>query len=116
MSTPRIRGFDNPDQIREYMDDLDDGSVSESPQDRAIRREIARLRAQIEDLRIRVGEMHAFDTDQPYSAGSKRQPLSTIVLGIVAGQVLRRLGLGWAGAIVTPYLVSRMSRTIWRPA
>lgn len=52
----KARGFDSPEQLREHLEELDDTPDQNSPQDRRLRQEIASLRAQLKDLKIRVDE------------------------------------------------------------
>ncbi|THV12508.1 hypothetical protein [Rhizobium rhizophilum] len=84
----KVRGFDSPEQLREHLEELDDTPDQESPQDRRLRQEIASLRAQLEDLKLRVEEGWSEDehheqlTVGPSSLSSLILPV-TAVLGLV---------------------------------
>jgi hypothetical protein len=79
----KARGFDSPEQLREHLEELDDTPDQNSPQDRRLRQEIASLRAQLEDLKIRVEEgwPEAEGRQQP---AVRPSPLSSPVLPLSA--------------------------------
>ncbi|SMC73209.1 hypothetical protein [Rhizobium sp. RU36D] len=116
MSNTRIKGFDGPGQVREYLDDLDDGQSTETPQDRAIRREIAVLRGKIEDLRIRLEEMEDVEVPAPRRSNLWLRNLSVVALTFVVGQFARRMGLGRMGALATPFIAARLHKHLWPAA
>jgi hypothetical protein len=117
MSTIKTKGFDSPEQVREYLEELDDVPSKEPPRDRSIQREIAVLRGKIEDLKIRVEEMQEEDDERtaPQSHGWLRAA-SAIALTFVVGHFARRIGLGRAGALATPLVVARLTRRMWPTA
>ncbi len=79
----KARGFDSPEQLREHLEELDDTPDQNSPQDRRLRQQIASLRAQLEDLKIRVEEgwPEAEVRQQP---AARPSPLSSPVLPLTA--------------------------------
>ncbi len=79
----KARGFDSPEQLREHLEELDDTPDQDSPQDRRLRQEIASLRAQLEDLKIRVEEgwPEAEGRQQP---AARLSSLSSPVLSLTA--------------------------------
>lgn len=79
----KARGFDSPEQLREHLEEIDDTPDQDPPQDRRLRQEIASLRAQLEDLKIRVEEgwPEAEGRQQP---AARPSPLSSPVLPLTA--------------------------------
>jgi hypothetical protein len=79
----KARGFDSPEQLREHLEELDDNNDRNARQNRQLRREIASLRAQLEDLKIRVEEgwTEAEDRQQP---AARPSPLSSPILLVTA--------------------------------
>jgi hypothetical protein len=79
----KARGFDSPEQLREHLEELDDTPDQNSPQDRRLRQEIASLRAQLEDFKIRVEEgwPEAEGRQQP---AARLSSLSSPVLSLTA--------------------------------
>lgn len=83
----KARGFDSPEQLREHLEEIDDTPDQDSPQDRRLRQEFASLRAQLEDLKIRVEEgwPQAEGRQQPAARPSS---LSSPVLPLTAALAL----------------------------
>ncbi|MDH4442695.1 MAG: hypothetical protein QE284_20205 [Rhizobium sp.] len=79
----KARGFDSPEQLREHLEELDDINVRDARQDRQLRREIASLLAQLEDLKIRVEERWTEAEDHQQSA-ARPSPLSSPILLVTA--------------------------------
>lgn len=79
----KARGFDSPEQLREHLEELDDTPGQNSPQDRRLRREIAFLHAQLEDLKIRVEEGWP-EADGRQQPAARPSPLSSPVLSLTA--------------------------------
>jgi hypothetical protein len=80
MTTIRAHGFDNPAQLREYLDELDDEMTARDAGDEAttdydpssalreigwLRKEVADLRAELDFLDMQVRAAPAEDLDTP---------------------------------------------------
>ncbi len=59
MMNIKARGFESQDELREVLEEIADTETKTSPANRQVQREVASLRARLEDLRIRVGEIVA---------------------------------------------------------
>jgi hypothetical protein len=90
----KARGFESQNQLRELLEDVEDTDTVTTPEDRQAMRMIASLRAGIEDLSIRLGEMWTDDTRGDGKEEGRRPPrhvpqaVVTVASGAVAGFLL----------------------------
>lgn len=89
----KVRGFDSHEELREYLEEIDETPAA-SPQDRRLRQETASLKVQLEDLKIRVEEGWSDAGDQARPVG-RRSPFLLPVLPVVAVVGLALILLSW---------------------
>jgi len=84
----KARGFESQDELREVLEEIADTETKTSPENRQVQREVASLRARLEDLRIRVGEIVAenrFDYHEELERHQPRKLLSHSALSVASG-------------------------------
>jgi hypothetical protein len=90
----KARGFESPDQLREVLEEIAETETRTPPENRQILREIASLRARLEDLRIRVGEILAeegLENDEDLERHQARKRLSRSALSVASGALVALL-------------------------
>ena len=122
MTDIRAKGFDNPAQLREHLDELEEespaedlGGGNENPssqqQIEALRREVADLRARLTTIRKQTNGMDA----RP-SRGDVHPCLRVLVTAATTyllGRLVQRLRLGAPGAAAVPMIASQLDRRMW---
>lgn len=117
MTNIKAKGFDNAEQLREHLAELDDEAPADDP---AVEEEGIDPRDQIAALRKEIAELHQqlastwgnsdgvsapTDTDKPW-----RQIAVTVAATYIFGRLVQKLRLGAAGAAAVPLVASQLGR------
>jgi len=113
MTNIKAKGFDSPAQLREYLDDIEEpiASGSSADPDAALERQVADLRAQIEDLKEQL--QAARDRRAEPERRSIVRVAAALASTFVLGRAAQYMRLGILGAVAVPMIAARLDRRLW---
>lgn len=117
MTNIKARGFDNAEQLREHLAELDDHTLADdlTVEGKGIgpREEIAALGNEVAELRQRLASIPGF-TDCVLAHTGASRPWQRIAVTIAAtfvlGQLFKKLRLGSAGVAAVSFFVTQLGR------
>lgn len=112
MTDIRTKGFDSPAQMREYLEDLEDGAQSmswRSQEVRAMERRIVKLRKQVEKLCMQL-EFQKTGSGTAHRPPTLLQMTSAICMSIICWRVARHSKVGLVGTFAVSLVVAKLNR------
>ncbi|GGG21903.1 MULTISPECIES: hypothetical protein [Rhizobium] len=114
MTNIKARGFDNAEQLREHLAELDDEAPAEehvTQDDIALHEQIAALRREVGDLAELLSIRNQADLAQTTRAPDRPwlRIAATVAATFVLGRLVQKLRLGTPGAAAVPLIATQLS-------
>ncbi|WP_159952417.1 hypothetical protein [Rhizobium sp. 18065] len=93
MTNIRLRGFDSPAQMREYLEEVDDAdrAVDSRQEETAMVGAVKELRAQIEGLRRQLEDVPRQEPETTKRGSGWLRIVATITISIALGRIVGRV-------------------------